>query len=169
MKRPVPGNRCSREQERVSPSLLLSFLTPHRQPLAPNMQPDLFPGLSEIPQAKRNCRLGCQPEADRSHQGEAARLNRAAAPSLPSRRCAPPGGFSRREEPRSPARWPHTYRPPSALRSAPARPAAPLSSALAAPRPCLGRPRSSPHKERRFPSLESQRATRTCHRPRLHQ
>lgn len=124
-----------------------------------NMQPDLFPVLTEIPQAKRNCRLGCQTETDLRHQPGI--LNQAALhPSVPGlAACLPaarrPRGLEARRRGRARAGPP--VPPLSAhlpgVRCAPGRPAqlhrTPARSQRA-PAPLLGRPGSSPHKERRL-------------------
>lgn len=119
-----------------------------------------FPVLSGMPQAGRNCRLGCQTESGGSHrprrllQTGPLGIRRGRGPQRSSRRGR---GTSRAEEARA-ARRPHPspassgpepYRAPAVLRwgRPPRRPAHQL--ARSAPRPCLGSPGSSPHKERR--------------------
>lgn len=140
--------------ETLTPSL--SFLTPH-DTLPQNTQPELFPGLSKIPQAKRNCRLGCQTDlTDTSHDSKSGSSPPCgvAAPSRPSSHStqAKENSAAETRPPRAPARLPAlrtpTRRP---LCSAPARPRhrTPPRSQRAPP-VLRGHPGSSPHKERRL-------------------
>lgn len=125
--------------------------------LTQNMQPDLFPVLSEIPQAKRNCRLRCQGEAGRSDTS--GRFSIRLLETLRGRSCQPAfpplapatGTSAAAMRPRAPARSAHTYQAPAVPLAGPPRCTAhQLAHARRARALLLGRLRSSPHKERRL-------------------
>lgn len=121
-------------------------------------QPELFPELSKIPQAKRNCRLACQTDlTDTSHDSKSggSRPCGVAAPSRPSSHSTQANENSAAEmrPRRAPARLPALRTPTrrplcSAPRPAHGHRTPPRSQR--APPVLLGHPGSSPHKERRF-------------------
>lgn len=110
--------------------------------LTQNMQPDLFPVLSEIPKAKRNCRLRCQGEAGRS-QDTSGRFSIRLLETLRGRSCQPAfpplapatGNSAAATRPRAGQLRAHL---PGPLCPSPGRPAAPHTSPLArgVPGPC---------------------------------
>lgn len=111
--------------------------------LPQNAQPELFPGLPKIPQAKRNCRLGCQTDlTDTSHDSKSggSRPCGVAAPSRPSSHSAQAKENSAAETRprRAPARLPAPRTPTGRpLSSAPGPPTGTAHHlARSALRPC---------------------------------
>lgn len=122
-------------------------------------QPELFPELSKIPQAKRNCRLACQTDlTDTSHDSKSggSRPCGVAAPSRPSSHSTQANENSAAEmrPRRAPARLPAlrtpTRRPRCSAPGPPTGTAHHLARSALRPPVLLEHPGSSPHKERRF-------------------